>query len=692
MGIRNISTFTIVAMLSMACGQASRSAGVESPAPNTSGMPAPPVAHAMPASVVSETRLSIGTDEFVPRYANVLSNTLKVPAGHTVVLPADATYDAIEVAGTLRVDPSLDTTLRVTHLQVLTSGRIDWTVPCGRHLEVILNDVAIDTTVDPFQWGNGILNFGKFRMVGCELARSFTTAATDLRAGATSITLDALPAGWRVGDELIIPDTRQQEPYQYRVKKNVPYRESRVTIAAIDGNTITLSKALDYEHKSIRDFDDHVVLKPRVANITRNIVIRSENANGTPGHVVNVGHQATWDIRYAAFRDLGRTKSLPLDPTSVDRSHIGTNQTGRYAVHFHHAQGYQSKFIGNAVIGHPAAAKWGVVIHQTSDALVEQNVVIDFSGSGIVTEDGPEVRNVIRQNFVAYIYGGSEPTAWVINSPEHNNSRTCFGCEGAGYWFKGMEGTIFEGNEAWNTRFGEVFMDAPVADRYPGTPGGPLDTTLPRRSHWFASHADNVTAANLSAGLDLWRTNGKTGLINRHISAHNWQYQVYFGPVPITDSGSYLKDSMIICRGNGAEGLFFPRPYSSMLKVENTSILGCTIGLSQGGGRDLVTIDGGTWQNEVDFNFPTNQIPYGTLWIRGVTSKPYPSELKRATAPLPAEANGMHVITYGDKNPWLPGTPSSDLTGCSQGIVNWQGTGQNYCLRQTASPVAARQN
>jgi hypothetical protein len=48
----------------------------------------------------------------------------------------------------------------------------------------------------------------------------------------------------------------------------------------------------------------------------------------------------------------------------------------------------------------------------------------------------------------------------------------------------------------------------------------------------------------------------------------------------------------------------------------------------------------------------------------------------------------MHVLTYGDKNPWLPGTPSSDLTACSQGIVNWQGTGKNYCLRTNAEVVS----
>jgi hypothetical protein len=64
MGIRNIGTLTVVAMFSMACGHAGRSARVDRPAPS---------AHTTHGAAVDETRLAIGNDEFVPRYANALS-------------------------------------------------------------------------------------------------------------------------------------------------------------------------------------------------------------------------------------------------------------------------------------------------------------------------------------------------------------------------------------------------------------------------------------------------------------------------------------------------------------------------------------------------------------------------------------------------------------------------------------------
>jgi len=62
MGIRTLTTFTVMAMLSVSCGHAGRSAQVDGH---------PPAAHAMPASAVSQTRLAIGNDEFVPRLADL---------------------------------------------------------------------------------------------------------------------------------------------------------------------------------------------------------------------------------------------------------------------------------------------------------------------------------------------------------------------------------------------------------------------------------------------------------------------------------------------------------------------------------------------------------------------------------------------------------------------------------------------
>src|SRR4051812_49091313 len=66
---------------------------------------------------VSADRVRIGP-EFLPRRIE-LPNKLIVPAGQAVELPSDASYDYIEVAGTLKASRAHDTTTRFTHLVVL---------------------------------------------------------------------------------------------------------------------------------------------------------------------------------------------------------------------------------------------------------------------------------------------------------------------------------------------------------------------------------------------------------------------------------------------------------------------------------------------------------------------------------------------------------------------------------------------
>jgi hypothetical protein len=126
---------------------------------------APRVVHAqdMMPIVVQQDRIQIGT-EFVPRCAS-LAKVLVVAAGQTVEAPT-ATLDCVEVAGTLKVSRSRDTALTVTHLFVLPGGVLDAgtmadPIPAARRVEIVLRDVPIDLAKDPFQWGNGLLNFGK---------------------------------------------------------------------------------------------------------------------------------------------------------------------------------------------------------------------------------------------------------------------------------------------------------------------------------------------------------------------------------------------------------------------------------------------------------------------------------------------------------------------------------------------------
>jgi hypothetical protein len=156
---------------------------------------------------------------------------------------------------------------------------------------------------------------------------AWTALTQDAPAAASQIHL-VVPPDWRIGDEVFLPDAHQVTP-------RAPIRrERRIFIAGIAPGVATLSKPLDFEHRSVTDPGGIAVLAPRVATLTRNIVVMSENAHGTRGHTVNISSEASSDIRYTAFYGLGRTLAKTLDNTTADETgvitHIGTNQIAKY--------------------------------------------------------------------------------------------------------------------------------------------------------------------------------------------------------------------------------------------------------------------------------------------------------------------------------------------------------------------------
>ena len=208
------------------------------------------------------------------------------------------------------------------------------------------------------------------------------------------------------------------------------WEERTVTAISADGRTVTLNSALQYDHLGARDLNGVLDFLPHVGNLTRNVIIRSESATGTRGHIIAT-HMADVDIRYALFRDLGRTTYLPLNTT--------TNLIGRYPVHMHHlggpmptpANGYQFTLVGNAVDGGSAETKfkWGITVHGSHYGLVQDNVVYNYNGASFATEDGSESFNVFDHNFA--LRGIGEPNDSV------SEARMAMGTEGVGFWFRG---------------------------------------------------------------------------------------------------------------------------------------------------------------------------------------------------------------------------------------------------------------
>ena len=187
---------------------------------------------------------------------------------------------------------------------------------------------------------------------------------------------------------------------------------------------------MQYDHLGARDLNGVLDFLPHVGNLTRNVIVRSESATGTRGHTIAT-HMAEADIRYALFKDLGRTTYLPLNTT--------TNHIGRYPIHMHHlsgpmttpANGYQFTLLGNAVDGGSVETKfkWGIAVHASHYGSIKDNVVYNYNGASIATEDGSESFNVFDHNFA--LRGMGEPNDSV------SEARMAMGTEGVGFWFRG---------------------------------------------------------------------------------------------------------------------------------------------------------------------------------------------------------------------------------------------------------------
>lgn len=376
---------------------------------------------------------------------------------------SDVRLDAVEVLGLLSFSVQQSSRMYVNELQVLSGG----TLMIGRHdtpvqptvtAEIIFNNIpdadgrhfktgtVEDPGQDPSQYGCGLLVInGECVIHGAPLSRTFVRLDHAPVAGDTTLHLAHPVSGWKVGDRLILPDTRQVSPVNVpRYWTYEPHWEELEIASIINGKTVTLASPLQYDHPQAFDAGGTPTpgMLPHVANLTRNVIIRSEDSDGVHGHT-QFFMRSRCDVRYALFQDLGRTRAEPLDSTTRDENgfvnHIGTNQIARYPVHHHHLWGptggletqwgvYQSVSVGNCIIG---SGKWGMTVHGSHHGLIRDNVYYNVDGSCFATEDGSEFGNVITDNFACRANGGSVGVAGL------GTNINDLGDQGDGFWLAG---------------------------------------------------------------------------------------------------------------------------------------------------------------------------------------------------------------------------------------------------------------
>ncbi len=572
------------------------------------------------------------------------NHVVHVDPDHVVTIDTvTATAYTLAVHGTLRFDPAADGRLTVTNVMIMgdhgmpemtTVGHLEVgtaasPIAVGRTAEIVLADTPLGAGVsDPEQFGNGIINFGRFTVHGAPVTPTFTRVATEPRAGHTSLTLSEPVSGWSAGDRLVLPDTRHIKESETTgggwINAQNQWEERTVQSISADGRVITLTQSLQFDHLGARDQNGTLDFLPHVGNLTRNVVIRSENATGTRGHMISV-HSASTDVRYALFRDLGRTTFKPLNTT--------TNLIGRYPIHMHHnrgpavtpANGYQFTLVGNAVDGGSAATqfKWGIAIHNSHYGLIQDNVVYNYNGSSIATEDGSESYNVFDHNFA--LRGMGEPNNSV------SEARNAMGTEGVGFWFRGPNNYVRNNvaanfqNPTTEAAYGFVYQFIRLGDvRIPNFKGADPSvtgqfTTRNGNNTPILQFENNEAYGAMQGGFTYWWVSSQdpqpysgagVSLIKDLKIWHTYNKSVYHYP-----SQKVVFDGLII-RGNFTsasrccgDGVWFEDYSAKEIVIRNSDIQGMEMGIkapSSGFGPEPnLVIENSVLRNWTNLGVPT---------------------------------------------------------------------------------------
>jgi hypothetical protein len=569
------------------------------------------------------------------------NDIVRIAAGHTVTIDdTAATAYTVAIDGKLAFAPGVNTRLRVTNLQVMAGemgmgtpgvlevGTAASPIAAGVTAEIVIANSAIGGSVaDPLGFGTGVTIIGKATMHGTLRTPTFVRLATEPRAGNTTLTLSQAASGWQVGDRLVLPDTRHIKETEVNstgwVNAVNQWEERTVTAISADGRTVTINSALTYDHLGARDLNGVLDFLPHVGNLTRNVVVRSESATGTRGHVIAT-HMADVDIRYALFKDLGRTTYLPLNTT--------TNLIGRYPVHMHHlggpmatpSNGYQFTLVGNAVDGGSVETKfkWGITVHASHYGLIQDNVVYNYNGAGIATEDGSESFNVFDHNFT--LRGMGEPNDSV------SEARMAMGTEGVGFWFRGPNNYVRNNvaanyqNPTTEAAYGFAyqlrFLGNIAVPNFKGAMDATQFTTRNGNNMPILQFENNEAYGAMQGGFTLWwvssqdpqpAANAQESVIKDLKLWNVYNKTVYMYPSQkITFDGLKIRgnfSSASRCCGNG---VYFADYSSKGHIIRNSDIQGMEEGITAPeagfGPEPNLTIENSYLRNYVNLAVPTN--------------------------------------------------------------------------------------
>ncbi len=280
--------------------------------------------------------------------------------------------------------------------------------------------------------------------------------------GVTGGTLEDTP-DWRPGDRIVVASTDFD-----------PYQAEETTIAAIDGNTVTVDTPLAFTHwgEDQTYGDETLSERAEVSLLSRNVVIQGDDTSETDGFG---GHLMVM---------AGTAHTSGVELTRMGQSGL----LARYPIHFHLLGDRPGAYVRDSAIHH--TYNRCLTIHGTNGVEVANTVAYDAPGHCFFLEDGNETGNTFANNF-GILTRTPDParqllpsdelpaTFWITNPDNTLRGNVAAGSDAFGYWYAFPEHPL-------------GFSQSPANDR----------TVWPRRTP-LREFRDNVAHSNGFRGLNV---------------------------------------------------------------------------------------------------------------------------------------------------------------------------------------------
>lgn len=606
-----------------------------------------------------------------------------IPRGMSVTVDRElhAALFWVRVAGVLRFATDVNTALTVDTLAIDESGRLEiGTAPNpvqpGVTARIIISardNAPIDHTWDPLELTRGLIATGGIEMHGAAKT-PFVSISTLPAVGSRSLILDAAPAGWRPGDELVLTATAYDRDETFRLER-------------VDGTTIYLDRPIANTRTFPVDANGRTIdgLKLHLANFTRNVQVRTATQNaGQPklqGHVMLM-HRGGGKLAWVGLHDLGRTLVAPVtDPVlTTEGRNPGVNPAvgiseenvrGRYALHFHRAGSASSASAieGCAItVRRLAGFKIGVGNH-SSNVSVRRCVSHNVDGSHFFTEEGDELGDFTGNLAIHSVGSGfvTDPQprdALLKNDPPlYHRRRLDVGHRGTGFWLNGGGVDVIDNIAAGQANAGFNLWTTPLNWRINDTYAVRFPVTNLRDKSWASG--EDISIEDVPSRLINNTVYANSNLRNRGegsliIAGHTMHTKSRFPAAPYSQihgflswnaggvgasySGNlYLKDVRVIgtfSRGSGrgdSVGIRLGTQGGNHGIVENATVIGFVEGVRLPSGS---TLKGGKFATNVAI--PVGGSQHATIDISDITFERVP-ELSRSTGPRSSIASGRRV-------------------------------------------------